>query len=339
MPTWTSVSRLSVVLDSGGERGTVYANGRNRIGVTISVEPTDEDGHALDVDPQHLLSRLWLIDYADESALGWNGSTGWSYTDAPNRFTAAPAGAPSDDGGGRKITFYVYCGPAAVDPKSIGVRVRTDSGDTFTSSLNGAYHDRVTLEPRAAVTYRKGDVAWEYARTATQEGDNTKYVTTDAWNYRLSLKSADNHFVTFSVSGHFSDSGYDGFFAADIPPEDRHRNFYGGYVWYQEPHGSAYFSSSDGHSLGQIVNFPEGNEWWDYATIYEQNDPDRYLCLTWVHATTVGDGWHIPNGPLGSFKESFNPQIAAYDRYGNTGTFWVDGSDLTGGLTLDDHRP
>ncbi|MFE6867540.1 hypothetical protein ACFVFS_13340 [Kitasatospora sp. NPDC057692] len=65
MATWTGVARLSVELDGGDERGTVYANGRNRIGVTISVEPTDENGNAVELDPRHLLSRLRLIDYTE----------------------------------------------------------------------------------------------------------------------------------------------------------------------------------------------------------------------------------------------------------------------------------
>ncbi|QXE34196.1 hypothetical protein KQY30_07750 [Streptomyces sp. GMY02] len=343
MSTWTSVSKLSVILASGYQNCNIYANGRNRIGVTINVEPIDEKGNSVQVDPQHLVDNLWLIDYVDESTLNWKGSSGWAYTDAANKFTATPGGfseeaeASANGAGTQQVTFYVYCSPGT-NPKSIGVRVRTDSGSTINSSLNGKYHSKVTFNPQAATTYMKGDINWEYSHTSTKYGDNKKYVTTDAWNYYLSLKSANNYFVTFSVSAYFSESGYDGFFACNITPDSHHKNFYGGYVWYQEPHDSAYYSSQDGYSSGEIVNFPAGNKWWDYAKIYDRKYPERYLCFTWVHSTTGGDGWHIPNGPLDTWKEWFRPSIVAYDMYGNTGTFWVDGSDITGALNIYDHQ-
>ncbi|MFF2658341.1 hypothetical protein ACFVUH_13345 [Kitasatospora sp. NPDC058032] len=355
MPTWTGVSTLSVVLESGYQNCDIYANGQNRIAVTVSIQPTDEDAEVIWVDPGHLLSRMWLIDYVDESTLSWKSGSSWSYTDSANQFTAIPGSTDSDsapdsvseeravvsttENGIQQITFYVYCGSGVANPKSIGVLVRTDTDDSVTSSLNGTFHDKVTLKPRSAVVYRRGDVSWEYARTTTKYGGNTKYVTTDAWNYYLSLDSRDNHFVTFKVWNCFSQSGYQGFFSSHIPSDNHRKNFYGGYVWNQEPHDSAYYVPSDGHSLGEVVNFPDGNKWWDYARIYDRSYPERYLCFTWVHSTTGGDGWHLPNGPLTDWGEWYTLEIAAYDRYGNRSEFWVDGSDIIGGLNLYDTRP
>ncbi|OKI02407.1 hypothetical protein A6A06_15305 [Streptomyces sp. CB02923] len=336
MSSWTGVSKLSLTLESGDDNCNIYANGWNRIGVTITVEPTDDDGDSIDIDSRYLAGKLWLIDYVNESTLTWKGSSGWSYTDTANEFTAIPDGpgarteAMAESDGTRHVTFYVYCSPG-VNRKSIGVRVQTDSGDTFTSSQDGDFQSKVTLSPRAAVTYMRGDIDWNYSRATTQESGNTKYVTTSAWNYYLSLKAADNYFVTFRAHGHCSDSGYDGFFAWDITPDNHRANFYGGYVWYREPHTPG---------TGEIVNFPEGNHWWDYADVYDRSNPERYLCFTWVHSTTGGNGWHIPNsGPLNAWQGYDTPKIVAWDRYGNTGTFWVDGNDITRELKIFDRQP
>ncbi|MGW4476798.1 hypothetical protein ACWENQ_44705 [Nonomuraea sp. NPDC004354] len=330
------MSKLSVLLESGSQNCDIYANERNRIGVTISVEPTDESGNPIEVDPQHLTANLWLIDYVDESKLTWNSGWGWGYTDTANEFTAIPgeSGEPAEatieDDGTQQVTFYVYCSPG-VDRKSIGVQVRTDSGDTVNSSQHGTYSSKVMLNPRTPITYMRGDIVWDYSRTTTQLGGDAKNVTTDAWNYYLSLRAVDNHFVAFSVDRCFSEDGYDGLFAYNITPESGHKDFYGGYVWYREPHDSAY--------RAQIVNFPAGNNWCDFAQIYDRQHPERYLCFTWVHSTTGGDGWYIPNGPVDKWKAWFTPRIVAYDMYGNTGTFWVDGSDITSALDISDHKP
>ncbi|MFF7456481.1 hypothetical protein [Kitasatospora sp. NPDC008115] len=345
MSTWTGVSKLSVVIESGYQTCDIYANGQNRIAVTVSVQPTDEKGGITAVDPGHLLSRLWLIDYVDQSTLSWKSGSAWSYTDSANRYTAIPGGAgekaeaSSAERGIQQVTFYVYCGSGVVNAKSIGVLVKTDSGDTFTSSLNGTFSDKIVLTPLSATVHRRGDVSWEYARTTTALGGVTEWVTTDAWNYYLSLNSGENHFVTFKVWNCFSQDGWVGLFSSHIPSDNHHANFYGGYVWNKEPHASAYYDADDGHSLGQVTDFPDGNLWSDYARIYDRSYPERYLCFTWVHSTTGGDGWHIPNGPLTHWSEWMTLEIAAWDQYGNRSEFWVDGADIIGGLNLYDSRP
>ncbi|WP_172386312.1 hypothetical protein [Streptomyces sp. MNP-20] len=337
MAKWTGVDSISLTLESDEDTCGIYANGWNRIGVTITVDPTDEHADAMDIDPKHLAGRVWLVDYLTESNLNWKGSSGWCYSNAANEFTAIPDGysarpeATTEADGARpvSVTFYVYCSPG-VNRKSIGAKVKTDSGDIYTSSRSGYSHSKVTLNPRAALTYMRRDVDWDWSRATTKEGSNTKRVTTNAWNYYLSLKATDNYFVTFRAHGHYGDAGYEGLFAYNMPDESRHKKFYGGYVWYSEPHKSG---------TGEIVNFPRGNDWWDYVNIYDRAYPERYLCFTWVCATTTDFEWDLPNGPITGLKAAYVTRIVAWDRYGNSGTFWVDGNDITYELKIYDHNP
>ncbi|MEI5102693.1 hypothetical protein RB200_34485 [Streptomyces sp. PmtG] len=327
------------MLETGGTAASIYANGRNQVAVTISVKPTDENGNTYD-GTISWPNQVNLVDYVTGTKLSWQGHSDWCFTQNENQhFHHVPGAGQSFEtelleDGTQKFTFYVSCWPG-VSQKPIAAWVKTDTGKVYaTTAGSGAFEGKVTLNPLIGLTYRRADVNWDYSKTSTQSEDDTKYVTTQAWNYYLSLKSTDNYFVTFSVSGYWSDPGYEGFFACDITPDSRHKNFYGSYVWYQEPHDSAYHTS-DGFG-GKIVNFPDGNNWWDYAKVYDRPYPDQYLCFTWVHSTTGGNGWHIPNGPIHTWRVYFSPVITAWDRYGNTGKFGIDGAGVDNGIDLTD---
>lgn len=342
MSTWTSVSKLSIIIASGDETCDIYANGKNQIPVVISVAPTDENGDPIDIGRGHVDDRLKLIDYITESELDYGGDSGWCYTESENSFSAIPgrsggrAEVSFDDDGTYLITYYVYCSPG-VSPKSIGIQITTDSGSVIKSSMNGTtYHSKIKLNPRKAVVHKRADVDWDCARTSTGHGSNTPGVSTDAWNYYLSLKSADNNFVTFYVNLCFTDPTCDGLFASRIPSP--HFDFYGGYVWYHEPHDSAYYDNDIGHNGGLIVNFPT-NGWADVAKIYDRDTPNEYLCFTWVHAHNKDETWDIPNDPLTSYEEWYTLEIDAWDRYGNMSKFWVAGSEVIKELNLYDTRP
>ncbi|MCK9904739.1 hypothetical protein CC117_31615 [Parafrankia colletiae] len=339
MTEWAGVSKLSVILETGGQASAIYANGRNQVAVTISIKPTDEKNNTY-YGAISWPDRVNLVDYVTGTKLNWKGSTDWCFTNEEDQyFHHVPGGSRAAepellDDGTQQFTFYVTARPG-VSQKSIAAWVKTDTGKIYqTTQGSGTFEGKVVLNPLVALTHRKSDVTWRYSTTPTQYGDDTRYVTTKAWNYYLSLNSSDNYFVTFSVSGYWSDDGYEGFFASDIKPDNRHKNFYGAYVWPREPHESAYYSS-DGYA-GQIVNFPVGNNWWDYARIYDLPYPERYLCFTWVHATTGGNGWHIPNGPLTTWREYYDPTITAWDMYGNIGEFKIAGSGVDDGIELDD---
>ncbi|MCX4755555.1 hypothetical protein [Kitasatospora purpeofusca] len=352
MTEWAGVSKLSLMLETGGPGAEIYANGRNQIAVTVSVKPTDENGSTYYGDISWP-NRVNLVDYVSGEKLNWQGREGWCFTDREDRYfhhlpgggsraaaetepePAAEPEAELADDGTQKFTFYISCWPGA-DRKSVSAWVETDTGKVYTTTAgSGSFEGKVALDPLVALTHRRSGVNWEYSRTATRYENDTKYVSTEAWNYYLSLDSTDNYFVTFSVSGYWSDPGYEGFFACDIKPDSHHKNLYGSYVWYQEPHGSSY--DGDGGYGGLIVNFPDGNKWWDYARVYDRPYPEQYLCFTWVHATTGGDGWHIPNGPVNTWRVYFSPVITAWDRYGNTGKFSIDGSGVDSGIELADY--
>jgi hypothetical protein len=343
MTKWTGVSKLSVILETGGSAANIYANGRNQVAVTVSVKPTDENGK-LYTDPISWPDHIRLVDYVDGTKLNWRGGTDWCYAWDENPYfhhVPSPRGRENTEhpqlagDGTQQFTFYVTCWPG-VSMKSIAGWVETGTEKIFTTTKgSGTFEGSVTLNPLPALTYTTTDVNLESSsqQISTKYGSNTKYVTTHAWNYYLSLKSTDNYFVHFDVSGYWNGDahpGYDGFFACDITPG--HDNFYGSYVWYNEPHSSAY--AGNGGFGGEIVNFPDGNKWWDFAKVYDRDYPERYLCFTWVHATTSGNGWHIPNGPIDKWRVYFNPDVTVYDMYGNRGKFSINGADVDNGISF-----
>ncbi|MFJ9446811.1 hypothetical protein ACIRRH_33875 [Kitasatospora sp. NPDC101235] len=145
MGKWTSVSKLSVVLETGEQRReTGHTIPDDRIGVVISIQPTDDNGNPVEVDAKVLCANIWLIDYIDESDLdvkscsdtsSWSG---WRY-EKTNDITWRKGRTP-------QIKYYV-CHSGAPKPrnKSIGVLVKTESGALVFSSLNGTYHSSVQV--------------------------------------------------------------------------------------------------------------------------------------------------------------------------------------------------
>lgn len=62
---WASVSKISVVLDTGGRQGEASPI----IGVVVSVQPVDGSGEPVDVTESGLVESVSLIDYVDESPI------------------------------------------------------------------------------------------------------------------------------------------------------------------------------------------------------------------------------------------------------------------------------
>ncbi|WP_328958950.1 hypothetical protein [Kitasatospora purpeofusca] len=141
---WTSVSKLSVVLETGEQRretGSAYPD--ERIGAVITVQPTDDDGNPVEVTAQKLCESISLIDYIDESDIPLKDSNSskvldWCY-EKTNDITWREGRTP-------QIKYYVaHSGAPKPRCKSIGLLVRTESGALVFSSLNGTYHSSVQI--------------------------------------------------------------------------------------------------------------------------------------------------------------------------------------------------
>lgn len=338
---WTSVSRLSILIETGQQQCDIYGNSRNMIGVVISLQPTDENGNPVRVDQKTLMENTWLADYVDEARLNWRGQSEWCYTDTPNQFHTIPGVAlPTDadanadltaegglgaegeaevqvedgfeEGETPQIKFYVYCSDVTrLRTKAIGIGVRPASGNLIYSSHNGTFHSSVQVTALESVLYKRADINWDHQRATTHPGDASV-----VYNYYLSCAKNGFSFITFSVVGYCSMVGQDGIIGWQLA--NSYRDFYGAYVWYQEP-----------HVTGQrtIINFP--GDWQNQVTVYDKEYPNRLLCCTWAFNRHGGNGWwHLPNGPMWAWWQYYNTQVYAYDQYGNYGHFWIDARNI-----------
>lgn len=142
MGTWTAVSKLSVVLETGEQSCAIAEDSREHIGVVISIQPTDDDGNTFAVSASELLSSVKLIDYVTESEIPKDQATetsNWYWKD----------GKVIDTEKGRvpQIRYDVYRTTSAIVSKSISVKVETGSKTYVYSSLNGTYHSSVLIRP------------------------------------------------------------------------------------------------------------------------------------------------------------------------------------------------
>jgi hypothetical protein len=143
MGTWTSVSKLSVTLETGEQQRETGSNyPKDRIGVVISIQPTDNSGNPVHVDTKTLSENTSLIDYVDESPLDLTNSSQWYY-EKTTEITAKGNRTP-------QIKYYVsHTSDPRLRTRSIGIHVRTASGESIYSSLNGTYHSSVRITAAA----------------------------------------------------------------------------------------------------------------------------------------------------------------------------------------------
>ncbi|MFD9823150.1 hypothetical protein [Streptomyces violascens] len=375
--TWTGVSSLSVSIESGIQSADIYANGLNQVGVVVSLTPTDENGNTI-YDPIYWPDHVELIDYVDGvTKLNWDGDSGWCYTDKENKpyhhipgAARLPSRTQSKGNGTQTFTFWVYCAPG-VSQKSIAAKITTYSGNVITSAKDShsGYHSAVTLNPRAAKVYGLDDVIWNSDPLTTMMQKNTNDVwNTGGENWYLSSKDYSNFpFVHFDVQNYDDEDGWDGFYGfkyyddwfdseSDERKSDKHNSrpyLRSAYVWHREPHDAMYpgngysananSANSKTGASAPIINCPNGNMWLDAAQVYTRPNPNNSLCFTRVGSTTGGNGWVCsqPNWlqSFGWCNAYVSPQITAYDWYGNSGTFWLDGSDIHDTLKLLSHKP
>ncbi|WP_141693625.1 hypothetical protein [Streptomyces sp. PTY087I2] len=212
--------------------------------------------------------------------------------------------------------------------------------------------------PKQAVNYDLGNTDWVKEDLVTLNQHDTRYVTVlGGFNWYLTAKenAEGRDFCHFAVSNTVTTNQYDGFYGWLIQPTTIHPQgslMRSAYVWYQEPHDVKYPENGYAANSGSanpgggvsavILKMPNGNKWWDAAKIYERSSDanSRSLCVTCVTALTGGDGWvqgqpnplqsgtPFHNGP--DAHNYYNPSIVAYDQYGNSGTFYLDGYEAVG---------
>ncbi|MEU1284173.1 hypothetical protein [Kitasatospora sp. NPDC005856] len=320
------------VTDTGQPACDIYANGLNRISVTVFINPIDADHNSVEVDPKHLAANTWLINYATQAKLNRDGSSGWCYTDTPNQFGAIPNPSTTHEakGDGYEVTFYIYCTPDAPSDQEIGVLVHTDTGKDVYNSDSGDWHTPVTFTALPTFTYKKGDITWDHEPAKVTSGWCL------AHHFYLTCAKTGHHFVTFSVDGYCTgDPNLDGLMgwqltgvAQDRPGMKTYQYFYGAYAWWREPHTRkdnqrvSYFYAPD----------PYDDPFWDELEIYNKSsiENERSLSCTWIcHQAQDADIPYTPNGgEMTEDHHSYSPKIVAYDSYGNSGDFWPDAENL-----------
>ncbi|MFE6104731.1 hypothetical protein ACFVQ4_32935 [Streptomyces laurentii] len=139
MGNWTSVSKLSVVLETGEQQCETVSGDQGAIGVVVTIQPTDDDGNPVTVDS---FDKVCLIDYVDETPLfvdkDPSNDKPWYCQKVEDFKTTSKT---------PQIKWTVsHTSTPKPSTKSIGVQVTTDSNNTFYSSLNGTYHSSVWIK-------------------------------------------------------------------------------------------------------------------------------------------------------------------------------------------------
>ncbi|MFC9431263.1 hypothetical protein [Streptomyces sp. NPDC056987] len=139
MSAWTSVSKLTVILDSGQHQGALN---QDKIGVVISIQPTDDDGNPVVVDIGVLYDKVLLIDFVDGSLLPKDDKSALNWCWIKDKeFKPNPGMTP-------QIKYIVKHAVFSDDRKvrTFGVRVEFEGNKYLYSSLNGTYQSSVQVE-------------------------------------------------------------------------------------------------------------------------------------------------------------------------------------------------
>ncbi|MFB8173395.1 hypothetical protein ACFC60_36160, partial [Kitasatospora purpeofusca] len=138
MGSWTSVSKLSLVLETGEHQSQIEHDGKDTkgMGVVVTIQPTDSDGNPVKLSDDELnKAQVDLIDYVDEKPMPTErgSNNGWYCL-------RAGASRPRKDGTLIQFMYTVSWGTgnSYLHAKSIGVSVAIGSKVVY-SSLSGTY--------------------------------------------------------------------------------------------------------------------------------------------------------------------------------------------------------
>ncbi|MGW1225900.1 hypothetical protein [Streptomyces sp. NPDC002530] len=140
MGVWTSVSKLTVILDSGQHQGALN---QDQIGVVISIQPTDDDGNPVAVEVSTLYDKVLLIDFVDGSLIPKEEKTTLNWCWAKDeKFTPNPGMTPQI----KYIVKHAVFSKGDRKVRTFGVRVQLEGNKYLYSSLNGTYQSSVQVE-------------------------------------------------------------------------------------------------------------------------------------------------------------------------------------------------
>jgi len=291
---WNDVGNIEIhVTNTGRTDCDIFANGMNRISVTLNIRPTNSSTNdVVPVDPKHLADNTYLIRYADGKDLGRDGSSGWCYSETANKFSAIPnKGAHQDvTNDDQTVTFYVYCCPDADSDANIGVRVHPDAGADVFSSQTGKFNNSVVFHALLAPDpYKMKDVDWTSEDTDIWGIPDNYNVDQKFWakgrNYFLSCNRPGFEFITFDVDSYETDDRANfGLYAWELVHQSsensRYFQIYEALVWADEPHEKVVRQAAYCFDLSS--SFDNGPR----VTVYDQTEVEnrRRLCCTWVYA-------------------------------------------------------
>ncbi|WP_439673491.1 hypothetical protein [Embleya sp. MST-111070] len=105
----------------------------------ISIQPTDDNGDAVEVGDETLYEKVLLVDFVDASLLSSDKNQQWHWV-RDTKFKSIPGMTP-------QIKYLVYHNSMPdLRVRSFGVRVETSDGKYIYSSQNGAYRSSVLME-------------------------------------------------------------------------------------------------------------------------------------------------------------------------------------------------
>lgn len=311
---WSGLTDFKIVLDGGASQQKIYGNGLNQVGVTITLQPVDDDAKPVDVPVDTLLNATQLIDYVSQQPLNKGGSSGWCYSTRENEFHT-PVITESNQtaevhiaGNTTQVTFYVTCDTQST--KQIGASVKTATGKTIYNSQNTTdpYHTPVKVDALPTMRYTLDDITQQLVMHPhpTVEGYDDGY--SYAWNVYLSCKKQGYRFKRFDVADLIdyalqakrqgSSSEVIELQTFELPPPRWHEKY----------------------DLRRANFLDGGKEYSIIAPIYDRSDDlnKESFCIAGARGVIEG-------GAHSEFRYVTRPEgIKAYDQYGNSLQFWPD---------------
>lgn len=152
---WAGVSKISLNTDAG-TTATIVANGMQMARVYVHMNPTDQGGQDISVDPDALMNATQLVNYQTGKPLTLiptptpqNPTTqqGWLYCTKPNDYVTSQA-VSGNTTAMQVLELFVLCNnPDSNNLLNIGATVRPTRGEKVEDTMDdsGVIHSSVTV--------------------------------------------------------------------------------------------------------------------------------------------------------------------------------------------------